>query len=184
MTTYDPQKALRIVERMAEGELLRDILTGPGMPSFRTFNKWVLQNAPLARALGAARELSAVSFEEEAVHMAREIKARARRAESSEIRAYEVAMAQLRWSAQRRNPQMFGDKVQTTIRVPIQINTTLDLGAGHESINTKEHPNIYDITASVVAEAEHTEIEGKVTPPPGGQKGPRKRVLAPPPKRR
>lgn len=148
VTAYNPHVAMRIVERIAEGELLKDICAeGQGMPHRGTFHRWVVNNAELARAYGAARELSAQAMEEEAIDMARAI--RKNPGTSVNVRAYEVAMNQLRWSAQRRDPSKYGDKAQVSVRVPVQINTQLNLGTDVGGGSTLDHPNIYQITASV-----------------------------------
>lgn len=127
VTKYEPEIALQIVERVAQGETLRTICAkGSGFPHPVTFKRWVVNNPDLARALDAARKISAQSLEEEALDAAREIK-RAQR-DGTQVRAVDILLQQLRWSAERRDPAQFGTKAPVSIRVPISIHTTLDMG--------------------------------------------------------
>lgn len=81
--------------------------------------------------------------------MARQIKTAQKN--GTQVRAFEVAMNQLRWSATRRDPARYGERANTVVRVPIQINTTLDLGDDTAG-GTTEHPNIYGLEARVTTE--------------------------------
>ena len=192
VTFFNEDLALRIVERLAAGDLLRDICADPGMPHWTTFHRWVVLSPPLARAYHAARELSAQAFEEEAIGMARTIKETQK--DGTQVRAFEVAMNQLRWSAARRDPGRFGDKTNVSVRVPIQINTSLNLGEDTVT-STVEYPNIYTLEATVV-EAGNAAVpqdpgetplltpnrarpKPKALPKPLSRVGPRKKVLKP-----
>lgn len=187
VTLYDPKVALEIVERIAEGELLMEICApGTGMPHRGTFHRWVVAQPELARAYNAARELSAMSLEERALALANELE----HGEQNHVktRALDVAMQQYRWSAARRDPAKFGDKVAAHVRVPIQINTTLNLGEDVAGDSTPEHPNVYTIEAELVEErpiTQEDEDRPLVPKPPDGKvatqfkPGPRKKVLKP-----
>lgn len=143
VTKYDPDMALRIIEQIAEGKLLKQICTEEkGMPHFTTFHKWVARVPELRKAYDAARQISALMFEEDAHSVARESYASPGTAQK--MRAAELLINQLRWSATRRNPTQFSDKGDTNIVVPIHIQTSLDLG-GMEQGATKEHPDIYTL---------------------------------------
>lgn len=168
LTKYDPSLALVILERIAEGELLKDICTiENGMPAKSTFLKWVAREPELRNAYMAARELSALSFEEEAIAAARELQGSPGTAQK--VGAYNAAINQLRWSASRRDPKNYGDKGLAAVVVPIQINTSLDMGTGQKV--EAEMPDIYTL-----------EVIPPEPPPkakPHGRVGPRKQVLAP-----
>lgn len=124
-----------------------------------------------------------MSLEERALALANELE----HGEQNHVktRALDVAMQQYRWSAARRDPAKFGDKVATHVRVPIQINTTLNLGEDIAGDSTPDHPNVYTLEAEVVDEREVTQEDMDkplVTPKhnPGQFKpGPRKQVLTP-----
>lgn len=138
-TKYDPSLALNIVERVANGELLVDICNPEkGMPVRTTFLNWVAREPTLAQAYAAAKELSAHAMEEEAISIAR--KARAQNLTTQQLRAAEIAIGQLRWSAERRDRKSFGAQSNAPIVVPIQINTTLDMGE-----NAQTNAEIQDI---------------------------------------
>jgi hypothetical protein len=173
VTAYDPAVALRVCERLAEGETLKAICTAPKegeegwevgedgepkpwpFPARQTFHRWVVNHAELARAYAAARELSAHSMEEEAVDMARALVKEPGNAQK--VRAYDVAMNQLRWSASKRNPRVFSERGAVSFVVPIQINTTLDLGEGGAA-TAKDYPDIYTVEATVVQEIEGDKV--------------------------
>lgn len=177
VTAYSPDIALLIVERIAMGELLKDICEDPGMPSRSTFHRWVVKTPELARAYNAAVQLSATSFEEDAIINARLLADKKQRKDmtGTDVRALDVAMNQFRWSAQRRDPAKYGDKAAINVRVPVQINTMLDLGDNSGGSATAEHPNIYSLHATVTVEAP----DNPDTPimPPLGPTG--KRILTP-----
>jgi len=147
VTAYDPGLALKVCERVAEGETLKALCEAEGMPSRQTFHRWVVSYPELSRAYRAARELSAYSLEEEALNAAREVKEGDKN--SAKVRAFDVYMTQLRWSAAKRNPTVFSEKATVAFTVPIQINTTLDLGGGPEQ-EFGEHPDIYSLEATIV----------------------------------
>lgn len=173
VTQYNPQIALRIVERLAEGETLNFICKGkPGMPHPTTFKRWMVNQPELAKAYETALRVSASALEEEALDTARAIAALPK--DGTHVRAAEVKLAQLRWSAERRDPSKFGQRTQVNIKVPVTIVTPLDLGG---SVGPSI-PDIYTIDARPMTTV--SEIEGKVLLPekPVGHK-PQKRVLVP-----
>lgn len=147
ITRYSPELALGICERIMNGETLTEICKERGLPSRETFRRWCMLYDSLKRAYDAARELSAQSLEEEALDMARTLKG-PNTFTSQRIRAYQVAMEQLRWSASRRDPARYGNQNTPTLTVPIQINTNLDLG-GEAQIADGQH--IFKIEAQIEA---------------------------------
>lgn len=169
MTTYDPELALQIVERMANGETLKEICkAGSGMPHRVTFLRWAVNNPDLSKALAAAKELSASALEEEALELGRAIHQRPE--SGAKVRATEVLMQQLRWSAERRDPAKFGQRSQVSVRVPIQINTTLDMGKDavggpdNEGIYTVNALNVVGVGGQLTAEQQKKEYKPLVVP--------------------
>lgn len=193
VTAYSPEVALEICEQIAEGRTLKEICSQKDKyPARQTFHRWVVAQPELARAYAAARELSAHALEEEALLLADELAGQL--VPKEQIRAYEVAMNQYRWSAGKRNAAVFSDKAPAKIQVPIQINTTIDLGAGDARQGTQDHPNIYALEAEVVYESEGPERwdpkeeaykgDKPLEPEKGKRKGPLlsprgKRILTP-----
>jgi hypothetical protein len=170
VTTYDPSKALEIVERIAGGETLNAICKGvPGMPSPTTFKRWAVNNPDLAHAYTQALIISATALEEEALDTARAIALLPK--DGTHVRAAEVKLGQLRWSAERRDPSKYGQKSQINVRVPVQIITPLDLGGGGGPTSA----DIYtiDVTPKPLLE------EKPPTPELPDRTGPRKKVLTP-----
>ena len=166
--TYTPEIARSIVERLAEGETLTAICRdGAPYPHPTTFYDWVRRYPELRAALNLARETSAHFLEEEALEIARQLKrmSKSKEVNGTQVRALEVAMNQLRWSAERRNAAAYGTKSAVSIQLPIQINTTLDLAAG--GTGTKEHPDIYELTATNLIEDKPDGIP--VPDPKGGE---------------
>lgn len=172
VTKYTPDLALQICERIAEGDTLKGICDDPQYPSRSTFNRWVVQYPELSRAYAAARELSAHAFEEEALDIARKLSREGTDFTSTKVRAYDTAIGQLRWSASRRNPKTYSERGSVQITVPIQINTSLDLGDG--GMVGVEHPDIYKLDAVVGqrevddAELMQMETEPLSAPNPNG----------------
>ncbi len=148
-SVFRPELALAIIERVAEGETLSEICKGDGMPTPTTFRRWTLAREEVWEAFQAARELKADSLFDEALDLARAIKKEP--GGPQKVRAHDIAMNHLRWAAGKLNPQKYSDRSQINVTVPIQINTTLDLGqrAGHTEENS-----VYDLTATVVTEPE------------------------------
>lgn len=144
---YTPEIALAVCERVADGETLTEICREDGLPSKATFNRWVIAYPEVGRAYAAARELSAYAIEEDALVLARHLAEHPGSAQR--VRAFDILLNQLRWSASRRNPRVFSEKGTIQVTVPIQINTSLDMG-GPGAEGTPEFPNIFDITATVV----------------------------------
>ncbi len=143
---YTPEVAAVICERIASGETLSAICKSDGMPSAVSFRRWALARKDLFEALQAARQLKADALFDEALDMGRELAKEP--GTSQRVRAYDVAMSQLRWSAGKLDPQRFSDRSQMSFVVPIQIVTSLDLGQA--GVMKGDEGNIYEIKATVV----------------------------------
>lgn len=160
-TKYNPNIALDIVERIADGELLSKITAKDAVPETitkQTFLRWVATVPELSTAYSAAIQISAQSFEEKAIDKAE----RTAMAPGSpqNVSAASLLISQYRWSAARRNPTRYSDKGNTQIVVPININTTLDLGPQTGQMREAEVPDIYTISLpSKVEDVEFNEIE-------------------------
>lgn len=153
VTAYSPKVAEVILLKIADGATLRDIAKEPGMPTKSTIQRWIMKYPDLKQAWAAARELSASSLEDEALDMARVLK-RQSDFTGTKVRAFEVAMNQFRWSAAHRDPATFGQTAQPSVVVPIQINTSLDLGDGKGggTVEIKGASTTYEVAAKYGAE--------------------------------
>lgn len=134
MTAYSPEKAMEVIEGIVRGDTLTTICKKKGMPHRVTFYKWLSLYPDLKTAYDAARELSAQAMEDQALDMATELRRDGHTWKGTAVRAYEVAMQQLRWSAARRDPGRYGQRAETNTVIPIQINTSLDLNVESEAM--------------------------------------------------
>lgn len=131
VTGYSPELALQIVERVASGETISAVCAvtaTPPMPAATTFRRWVLMHPELMRAYEAAKELKAHSLFDEALDMARHI--RDNPGTAQKVRAYDIALQHIRWTAGKLAPHLYSERSTVQFTVPIQINTTVDLGQG------------------------------------------------------
>lgn len=155
-TKYNPQIALDIVARIAEGELLSKITAADAEPltiTRSTFLRWVATVPELQTAYSAALQLSAHAFEEKAIDKAE--RTALLPGSPQNVAAANLLVGQYRWSAARRNPTRYSDKGNTQIVVPVNINTTLDLGNLKQSSEV-EVPDIYTLK---VEEGEFNEVD-------------------------
>jgi hypothetical protein len=161
---YDPVIALRICELIADGKTLTDVVKTEGMPSRATIYRWLAAFPQFGEAFERAREVSAQSFEDEALELARILTTEGSTFNGTKVRAFEVAMAQLRWSAARRDPKRYGATQQGNTAIAVQINTSLNLGQdGPLDISASTAPvtNVYTFEATPIPQdAEATDSEG------------------------
>jgi hypothetical protein len=151
-TPVDWRRASAFCEDIAFGKTMTEIELQPGMPPGSLFIKWVLLEPRLQQMFLAAREVSSYGMEDECIALARQLVADPKNA--THVRAVEVLIGQLKWSATKRNPGVFSDKASVQVTVPIQINTSLDLGKQGESQGTSQFPNIYALRSEVVTEVD------------------------------
>lgn len=158
---FAPELAQTILAKVADGATLREIAKLPGMPTKSTIQRWIMKYPELAQAWKVAREMSASSFEDEALDMARQLKNQTDWT-GTKVRSHEVAMAQFRWSASHRDPAQFGQTATPQIVVPVQINTTLDLGQPGAEKAAATLSTTYDIAAKFAKDytAQDEKIEG------------------------
>lgn len=146
---YDEDIALAVVEAIASGRTLVDISSDAGMPTRQTIYRWLSLQPKFFDAYERAKELSAQSFEDEALEMARDLKGQ-NDFTGTKVQAYNIAMGQLRWSASRRDKTRYGQQIQTATAVPIQITTTLNLGQPGQGPATSEETSIYHVEGQVL----------------------------------
>jgi hypothetical protein len=144
LVTYDAEKAQYVCEEIAKGRTLSEIMVTDSdkVPSRPTWYRWLVLYPELKKLYDAARELSASAFEDEMLDMARTLKGKN---DFTQVKTtqYQIALQQLRWSASRRDPSRYGEKQSVNLMVPIQINTTLDMGPGAGGTSTAEYDNVY-----------------------------------------
>lgn len=174
---YNAKEARDICKAIAEGACLGGkegiLRTGnpEGFPSRPTFYRWLVEQPELRAAYRAAREISAHILEEEALQMAREI--RGDPGNAQRVRAFDVAMNQLRWSAGKRNPREYSERGQINFTVPIQIITSLDLG--QPGAGGAHQGDVYSLAAQHAQDATVEEVDAQARPLLEKPKGERKK---------
>lgn len=146
---YSPSKAREICDRISEGESLVSIVAGPYMPALTTVYHWLQDHPEFRSAFALARELSAYSLEEEAIAAVRRVNLDPVFQTQVGVRAAEVLANQLRWSAAKRNANAFADNQKASLVVPIQINTSLDLGQPGAERDKSDPSAVYTIKAQL-----------------------------------
>lgn len=117
----------------------------------------VAASPDLSVVYAKAREMSSYALEEEALGRLRAAVASGNPS-STALRAIDLLAQQLRWSAIKRNPNVYSEKAAVNVTVPIAIHTSLDLGAGIGS-GTKEFPNIYEAKVEVAREVPLADLD-------------------------
>jgi hypothetical protein len=69
-STYTEEKAAEIVDRISDGEPLRQICRSDDMPSWRTVYRWMEENEGFAARFARARELGFDAIAQEALEIA------------------------------------------------------------------------------------------------------------------
>lgn len=159
---YTPETALTICEELAGGKTVTEICEMPGMPSRNTVYKWLSVYPKFYDAFERAKEISAQSLEEEALTLARNLTG-PNDFTGVKVSAYNVAMTQLRWSAARRDPNRYGQKMNSTSVVPIQITTTLNLGQDGKPASDAVS-SVYTVTVGVPPAANEADNPDEAMP--------------------
>jgi hypothetical protein len=146
---YGEAIAFKIIDAIMEGKSFRWISTRPGMPGITTIYRWMAQFPDFKEAVENARAISAMTFEDKALEVAEDLtNERGEDWTNAQLRARELALKQWGWSAERRDPGRFGSRMAPSTVVPIQINTTLDLGGGSTAKLTP-----YEMHAQIASDA-------------------------------
>lgn len=145
---YSYEVAEGILIAIAEGKTLTAIVKLPGMPARNTIYKWLTLYPKFSDAFERAKTVSAQSFEDEALTIARNL-AGPNDYTGTKVSALNYAMQQLRWSAARRDPDRYGQRADATAAIPITINTTLNLGQDGQPPPTDEKKSIWTVEAVI-----------------------------------
>lgn len=130
VTAYDPGLALLVCEKVAEGEKLKTVLKLDGLPCRSTWYRWCMMHPDLKIMYDVARQISAEGMEENLLEVAEDLLSAGGKLGLTAIQLdrIKVAFTQLRWSASRRDPAKFAERPQVQTVIPVQINTTLNMG--------------------------------------------------------
>lgn len=95
-----------ICQRIAEGESLVDILKEKGMPGYSTFMRWLSEDEQLRENYARAREAQGDADADKINHIARGVLSG-----EYDPSAANVAINALKWTAAKRQPKKYGDKL-------------------------------------------------------------------------
>lgn len=105
-----------ICQRIAEGESLVDILKEKGMPGYSTFMRWLSEDEQLRDNYARAREAQGDADADKINHIARGVLSG-----EYEPAAANVAINALKWTAAKRQPKKYSDKLDLNHSGGIQI---------------------------------------------------------------
>jgi hypothetical protein len=169
--------AFQVVEMVAWGHDLRSACAESGTTTAH-FLTSLARSPTLQQVFAAARTISGYALEDEALALAR---AQYQTPGTKEkLTAARLLVDQLRWSAAKRNPQVFSERAEVKVTVPISIKTTLDLAGDGAQLDGAAGPsgipNIYELRAEAIDEVEVDPdtargARANAGEPPGGAPG-------------
>lgn len=120
-STYDPEKAKRIIEQLSDGIPLRVICRQDDMPAWRTVYDWIAKDSELSAHIARARELGYDAIAEECLDIADDISGdytetdkgmayNAEHVQRSKLRIETRLKLLAKW-----NPKKYGDKIQQEV---------------------------------------------------------------------
>lgn len=142
VSSFTPEMAARICERISDGESLRAILADDEMPASSTVFKWLSENAAFSEQYARAREAQADAVFDEILTIADDGRNDWMERENADgenigwaINGEAVRRSQLRidarkWMAGKLRPKKYGDKVDVEHTGQLEINVTIGGNAG------------------------------------------------------
>lgn len=115
-SSYSPERANAICERLADGESLRQICETKGFPDKETVRRWLREHEEFRAQYTRARE-------EQADHYADEILKEAFSATDASLGR--LRMDALKWTASKLAPKKYGDKVDANVKHEGSIGITV-----------------------------------------------------------
>ncbi len=115
---YDPETAERLCEKITEGHGIRELADTDEFPSWPTLRKWLANETDFAIRYARARSASAEALELRALQVAAD--------KSRDPHQSRVEVDTLKWAASKRNPRVYGDKIDLSISGTLQIASSLD----------------------------------------------------------
>ena len=153
-SSFNEAIANEICERIADGDSLRFICEGDDFPERRTVFRWLAtpDHEAFRRQYALAREASADADDDD-------IRDMAGRVEKGKLdpQAARVAIDAKKWSAGKRKPKVYGDKVAL-------------VGGGKDDAPI-QHSHSFDLTAASDEELDVIERVIRRTANPGGDPG-------------
>lgn len=130
-SSFTPEVAAEICERLANGESLRGICAGEDMPGMSTVFRWLGENETFREQYARAREAQADTLADEIVHIAdtpmegatvtsKEWGDEVKRGDMIEHRKLRVDAR--KWFAAKLAPKKYGDKQQVDLNAKMAIS--------------------------------------------------------------
>jgi hypothetical protein len=129
---YDEEIAMNICARISEGESLQDICAEEGLPSRRTFNRWVAAEHSLWPAYARAREAQMDCWSDEIIEIADNATDDYILTDDGPVAVPEmVQRSKLRietrkWVMSKLASKRYGDKVGVTVNATVDIADVSD----------------------------------------------------------
>ena len=121
LDSFNRQKFDYILDELSNGKALTVICKDPEMPSYSTFQKWILRDANLFKEYARARQLQADYYADETVEIADSDPNVARARNRMDAR---------RWHASKLAPRKYGDRLNTEVNASITTtNVKIDVSA-------------------------------------------------------
>ena len=119
-STYSDEIAEAICERMARGRSLRSVCDDDDMPAMGTVFRWLHAQPSFREQYARAREAQAIADAERIDEAALTLLDAGGSGEITHERigAYRTAIDALKWSAARKHPRVYGDKVSAELSGP------------------------------------------------------------------
>lgn len=118
-STYDPEKAKRIIEQLSDGVPLRVICRQDDMPAWRTVYDWIAKDAELSAHITRARDLGYDAIAEECLDIADEVSGDYTETDKGMVyNAEHVQRSKLKIETRLKllakwNPKKYGDRIHT-----------------------------------------------------------------------
>lgn len=122
-----------IANRVAHGEVLRDVLAEEGYPSYALFWRWLSENERAAELWAQARELAGHTFAGEVLKVTRETHKLTLPPDVAR-----VVSANYQWLAAKFAPRHYSERFGQVQGLQLVINTTLDLAPGQRGQDLSE----------------------------------------------
>lgn len=117
-SSYTPELAQLLCDRIGAGELAVEIVKEPGMPPFGTIHRWLGAHPEFREAYARAREMQAHACAERAVISGR-------KATAEDAGAARVRFDADRWLASKLDPKNYGERVDHNIAGDLNIHRVL-----------------------------------------------------------
>jgi hypothetical protein len=108
---FTTELAEQVIALFAAGMTIRQVESEPLMPSWRTIQRWLRDSPDFCAQYARARAESAERLEHEALDAARSART------FQQIQAARLLVDTIKWASAKRNPRVYGERVDATLTV-------------------------------------------------------------------